>query len=245
MAGDLVLLHGWGMSRRVWDPVIPGLEAHFRVHNLALPGYAGADSDAGRYAAMDGGAILDRWSDECLARAPRGARWIGWSLGALVALNAMLRDPDRIGAAVLVAATPKFLRGDGWEAGVARDVMRGFLEGMRAEDDRTLKRFALLQAGDRRTASALSGCLAGGDVDPRTLEAGLRVLEEVDLRARLDGIRAPLRVVHGVRDRVVPREAGAYVAGHVARGELVELEAGHAPFVERPDAFIEAIDAWH
>lgn len=242
---DLVLLHGWAMSRRVWEPVLPGLASACRVHNLALPGYDGTGPVAKGLQAMPAREILDQWSDACLARVPDGALWVAWSLGALVAMNAMLRAPGRVGAAVLVSATPRFIRSADWKAGAAPDVMREFLEGMRMNDDTTLKRFVLLQARDRRTARVLSGCVAGGDTDKPVLEAGLQVLEESDLRPRLGEIDAPVRVVHGTRDRVVPPEAGAYLAEHVAGGELVALDAGHAPFVEQPDAFTEAVLAWH
>jgi pimeloyl-ACP methyl ester carboxylesterase len=76
------------------------------------------------------------------------------------------------------------------------------------------------------------------------LEAGLRVLEGVDLRAGLGAIDVPVRVVHGTRDRVVPVDAGAFVAGGVPDGELLTLDAGHAPFVEHPREFTEAVLAW-
>lgn len=243
-ARDLVLLHGWAMTRRVWDAVIPGLEAAFRVHNLALPGYDDVDPAADRYPAMSGREILDQWSDNLSAGVPPGALWIGWSLGALVVMNALRRAPARVRGAVLVSATPRFIRAGDWDAGVEPDVMRGFYEGMRTNDDRTLRRFVLLQADDRSAIRTLSGCVAGGDVDKRALEAGLRVLEEVDLRAELPDINAPVRVVHGAGDRIVPPAAGAHLAERLPNAGLVTLDAGHAPFVECPRAFTEAVLAW-
>lgn len=237
-----MLLHGWAMSPRVWEPVLPALAAEFNVHNLGLPGYKGGPPGAECDDDPDGQALLDRWSDQCLAGAPAGARWVGWSLGALVALNAMLRSPGAIGDAVLVAATPRFLRGADWDAGIEPRVLREFLEGMRMNDDKTLKRFTLLHSDDRRVARTLAG--AAGAAGPDVLEAGLRVLEEVDLRPRLAEIGTPARVVHGGRDRIIPPAAGAYVADALAHGELFSLDAGHAPFLEQPRAFIEAVRAW-
>jgi pimeloyl-ACP methyl ester carboxylesterase len=35
----LVLLHGIGMSRQVWDPVVPALARHFDVIAVDLPGF--------------------------------------------------------------------------------------------------------------------------------------------------------------------------------------------------------------
>lgn len=246
---DLVLLHGWAMSPRVWEPVIPGLSTLCRVHNRPLPGYERAESPVvPRYDAMAGGEILDRWSDECLAAAPAGAVWVGWSLGALVAMNAARRAPGAIEALALVSATPKFRRQGDWEAGMDVGLLRGFMDGIQTGDDRLMKRFVLLQAGesdDRRALGrSLSPCVAGHRIDAGVLAAGLKVLEEVDLRSALDGIQAPVRVIHGVEDRIVPIAAGAYVADHVPEGDLVRLETGHAPFMTRTGAFLEAVRTW-
>lgn len=249
MERDLVLLHGWAMSGRVWEAVTPALSAACRVHNLGLPGYGRIDDRRPtRDGTVDGQTVLDRWSDACLAAAPAGAIWLGWSLGALVVMNAALRSPGRLEAAVLVSATPKFTGEEDWRAGVAPGVMRGFLDALRTNDRRALKRFVMLQAGGsddiRLARRTLMHSLAGAEVDRTTLEAGLDVLEQVDLRARLGDIDLPVLVVHGAGDRVVPAAAGAWLASRVPSGELVSLDAGHAPFATRPREFSEAVLEW-
>lgn len=251
MGRDLVLLHGWAMSPRVFAPVLPMLGDGRRVHNLSLPGYGCDTSREGRTPADPGGPgqeILDRWSDECLAAAPAGSVWLGWSLGAMIAINAALRAPERIEALVLVSATPKFLRAPDWEAGAARPDMGDLLHAVRMGDRKALRRFVLLQAGRRDNALALGRVLTDCLVDPgataRTLEAGLEILEQVDLKARLRELRPPVLAIHGIDDRIVPVEAGAYIAGQVRRGDLVTLETGHAPFATRPREFGEAVRAW-
>ena len=249
MTRDLVLLHGWAMSPRVFTPVLPLLADGRRVHNLPLPGYQG-DRGSGVTAERDlsGQAILDRWSDQCLAAAPAGCAWLGWSLGALIAMNAALRTPGRIAALVLVSATPKFIRDQDWEAGVERSILGGLLCATRTGDLKALRRFAVLQAGRSDNAlavgRALMGCLADPGVDGRTLEAGLKVLDQVDLRERLRELRLPVLAIHGVDDRIVPLPAGAYIAGEVPRGDLVTLETGHVPFVTRTREFGSAVLAW-
>jgi len=247
MKRDLVLLHGWAMDPSVWAPVLDGLSARFRVHNLALPGYGHEpDSRAAGPPSMQGSDRLARWGENCRARAPEGAVWLGWSLGAMVALRAALEPDAAIAGLILVAATPRFVREPDWAHGIDDDVMHGFLRGLRSDDRGMLKRFALLQAGGsddvRQVARTLADCVAA--VGPEVLEAGLAVLEEADLRPDLGRVRVPVRVIHGSGDRVVPPGAGAYVAQRVADGELVELDTGHAPFVSWPEAFNKAVLAW-
>lgn len=240
---DLVLLHGWAMTTRVWEPVLDALSASYRVHNLPLPGYPGPTGGS-----EAGGEALDDWSDQCLAAAPAGAIWVAWSLGALVALNAALRSPGALARLILVAATPKFVASGDWEAGIDRRVLRDFMNGIESGDDKTLKRFVSLQAGGSDDARGLSRWLSSCIVDDRVqggaLRAGLRVLEDTDLRPRLVAVRTPVRVIHGGGDRIVPFAAGAYVAGQAPGGDLVRLETGHAPFVTRPEAFVEAVRSW-
>lgn len=247
MKRDLVLLHGWAMGPSVWAPVLDGLSRMFRVHNLALPGYGEASgASVGDAQSMNGGEILARWSEDYRARAPEGALWLGWSLGAMVALQAALRPDADIAGLILVAATPRFVREPGWTHGIDSDVMRGFVDGLRTDDRRTLQRFVLLQAGGsddaRQLARALTECVAAAE--PEVLEAGLAVLEQADLRPGLERVSVPVRVIHGSGDRVVPAGAGAYLAEQVADGELVSLDTGHAPFVSRPEAFTDAVSAW-
>lgn len=249
MERDLVLLHGWAMGRRVFEPVLPALSRRCRIHNLALPGYeAGDHGGIDRWNNGTGQNLLDRWSDDCLAAVPGGAVWLGWSLGATIAMNAALRSPGRVAALVLVSATPRLLRGPRWDAGVEQCILRDFSDAMRTCDRDALRRFALLQAGAsidaRRVARALADSFAGPDVDPAALEAGLEVLERVDLRSRLKDLSVPVLAIHGLDDRIVPLAAGAYLAGEVPSGELVSLEAGHAPFVSRPREFSQAVAQW-
>lgn len=246
MTTDLVLVHGWALSREVWASVIPGLSECFKVHNLDLPGYG---EHPGGATGCNGDAhdCLDQWTDEVQACAPAGAVWMGWSLGAMVVMNLMRRG-GAVKAAVLVAPTPRFTVADDWDAGMEPDFLRGFIDGVRGDVGKVLKRFLMLQAGGsehpRAVSRALAECLPAPIPDPAVLRMGLRILECIDFRENLKEMDEPILVIHGTGDRVVPQAAGAWLAGRVPRGELVTLDAGHAPFVTRPEAFNEAVLSW-
>ena len=79
-AVDLVLLHGWGMSSLVWDEILPELLENFRVTVIDLPGFGRSPIPGGEY-------DLDYLSKHVLNVAPKEAVWMGWSLGAMVAMN--------------------------------------------------------------------------------------------------------------------------------------------------------------
>lgn len=87
---NLVLLHGWGMNNGVWDALPATLTDRFDLHPIELPGHGHAPYEPSWRDLPD-------WANAVLAQAPDQAIWLGWSLGALVALQAAIhsRMPSR------------------------------------------------------------------------------------------------------------------------------------------------------
>jgi pimeloyl-[acyl-carrier protein] methyl ester esterase len=229
----LVMLHGWGMSRHVFHDLVEALPARYDVSCMDLPGY-------------DQRAPSDPYTLEQLARdvawdAPPRCVVVGWSLGAQIALAWAHDQPDQIAALVLIAATPCFMQSDDWRAGIRRSVLEEFAAGLRRDYRATLSRFVSLQASGepdpKRTMhrlrdSAAQKLLPG----PETLEHGLTVLMESDLRPLLPDVSARTLLVHGERDQLVPLAAAEYLGRPLsAARRAVGPEAALAPFVSRPD----------
>ena len=78
---DLVLVHGWGLHGGLFGALVPALATTHRVHVVDLPGH-------GRSAPTEPG--LRAWARAVERAVPARAAWLGWSLGALVALRAAL-----------------------------------------------------------------------------------------------------------------------------------------------------------
>jgi pimeloyl-[acyl-carrier protein] methyl ester esterase len=104
---DLMMVHGWGLHGGIWKPLLPLLEAHFRVTSVDLPGH-------GR-SGWQGEETLDAMAGALLSVAPAGAAWLGWSLGGLVAVRAALLAPTRVNALIEIASSPCFVRRPGWQ----------------------------------------------------------------------------------------------------------------------------------
>ena len=135
----LVLLHGWGMNAGVWLPLLPRLEAHWRVTMIELPGHGESH--------LIEGDIHD-WAGAVLDTAPSNAIWLGWSLGAMVALALARRaGVSPFGAAGSPAAQRDVRTGDIITA-VNRSRIRTVQElATIAENNRIL--FLLVQRGER------------------------------------------------------------------------------------------------
>jgi pimeloyl-[acyl-carrier protein] methyl ester esterase len=228
---DVVLLHGWGTHAGVWDELASSLAQEFRVHAVDLPGH-------GRRPSCTPGR-LEALADTLAQEMPRPCHVVGWSLGALVALAWARAAPSQIQRLVLLSATPCFVRRAGWVHGWEPEVLRAFGEQLEHDYGGTIKRFIALQVlGDDdapRVARQLQRhVLARDDVSVETLQGGLRILLDADLRDELAGIRQPTLVVHGDRDQLIPVAAGHYLGRSIpgARFEVV-TGAAHAPFLSK------------
>ncbi|MEU0137652.1 alpha/beta fold hydrolase [Streptomyces sp. NPDC006296] len=85
----LVLLHGVGLDRTMWEPVAARLADRFTVLTPDLPGHGA------RPPVADGVALGDL-ADGVADGIPAGSHLVGFSLGALVAQHLALHRPDLV-----------------------------------------------------------------------------------------------------------------------------------------------------
>jgi pimeloyl-[acyl-carrier protein] methyl ester esterase len=230
---DLVLIHGWALHGGVFQTLVQHLAGDFTVHRVDLPGHG-----------------YSRDPEQALALAPvvseiasrvGPAIWLGWSLGGLFALRAAASLPTVRGL-VMVAATPRFVRGPDWPHAVEASVFNQFGQDLARDHAGTLERFIALDTlGSEHARSELKTLRASlherGAPEPAALQAGLDLLEGSDLRRSLPGLRAPSLWLAGSRDRLVnPR--GMEAAAALAPGSHYHClaGAGHAPFLGQVEA---------
>jgi len=235
----VVLLHGFGGTRRAWDGVIVRLPAErYRALALDLPGH-GDDAGVPRPITFAG------CVEHVLARAPQDRPFVlcGYSLGGRVALHVALVSPERLSGLVLVAcgagiedAGERSARRAGDEQ-LATQLETGpyedFIERWRsqplfAEDPPEVRELA--KADQRRN-------------DPRALAAVLRALgagRMAPLWPKLASIEVPSTVVVGERDAKYVA-IGERMARLMPRSSLMRVPGGHALPLENPDAVVRAI----
>lgn len=240
---ELIFLHGWGLHGGVWQDVVPAFADRFRVLVPDLPGY-------GRSRILPPAYTLNDLVTELVSRLHAPAVWVGWSLGALVALTAALERPEAVKKLVLVAATPRFVQGPDWRCAVSTALLQDFAQEFAADYARTLQRFISLQLGVGTHGQALLRrlrplLLAHGAPPLQVLQAGLTLLRDTDLRSRLVEVAAPALVVQGGRDRLVPPAAAEYLARHLPQAQLhIVADAGHAPFLSHTSEFLQQVSAF-
>lgn len=231
---DLALVHGWGLGRHAWEPVLEALAQRCRVHLIDLPGYGTTPASSAGFA-QTAQALVDEL--------PAGVTLCGWSLGGMLALQAALLAPQKIARLILVGSTPSFMQREGWLTAQPPELLDTFAAAVASDAKTTLQRFiALLNQGDaqaRPITRALAGrTLAGTLPDSATLTTGLGWLRDVDLRAQIATIATPTLLIHGERDPLMPLAAAQWLKDALPHARLETFAASaHAPFLADPARF--------
>jgi 2-succinyl-6-hydroxy-2,4-cyclohexadiene-1-carboxylate synthase len=236
-AETVVLLHGFGGTRRAWDGVaalLPG--ERYRPLALDLPGH-GEAADAPRPITFAG------CVEHVLARAPQRFALCGYSQGGRVALHIALAAPQRVARLVLVATT----------AGIEDDAERA----QRRRSDHALAeelerrpyeefierwRRQPLFAGEPPAV----GALARADQRrnrPDALAAAVRGIgsgEMQPLWSRLPELALPVTILVGERDAKF-QALGRRMAGLLPDARLLVVPGGHGLPLENPAAVARAL----
>lgn len=230
---SLLLLHGWAMTPAVWQPLRAALDAEaFDTQAPALPGHDGHEH------AARPDATLDAWAE---IFAPQ-TTVVGWSLGALIALELARLYPERVARLILIGATPRFAAAPDWPHGLDAGTVAAFGEDYTHQTAACLRRFLTLQSLGEKTArrSLLSrletACVPHPEGRPLpALADGLKILSGSDLRPRLATIGQPVHLIHGDGDTLMPLAAARWLAAALPNARLSVLEGcGHALPLSHP-----------
>jgi 3-oxoadipate enol-lactonase len=231
----LLLLHGIGSSATSWERQFARLASEYALIAPDLRGYGDSPDPSGTPS-------LDAVADDLAALLNTPAHVIGVSFGALAALALARRHPQLVRSLVLSDTTLG-------RAALAPDELRRWIE-----DRYALAAELQLRAADR--AREIAGPGAPDDVLAeiasnmrRARPTGYRYVTDViaatDALPWLSTIDVPALVVCGEHDTVVGTALSRTIAERIPHARLETiLGAGHAPNVERPDAFAAAVRAF-
>jgi pimeloyl-ACP methyl ester carboxylesterase len=219
-AGEpVVLVHGLSGSGAWWAPVLAALATRFRVHVVDLPGF-GLMRRQGGLAPPRAAAWLQAWSAAAGLERPHV---VGHSLGGYVALLLAAGAPGAVGRLALLA--PAVLPPGGRLRGYAGPLLR-----------------SLRQAPPAFLPVLLRDSLQAG---PATVWRAARDLLTGAADEALADVVAPVLLVWGSQDAMVPLATGQRLRAALPRSRLLVLEgAGHVPMYERPHELSAALLAY-
>ena len=237
--GNLVMIHGWGMNSSVWSDFATELAEECRVTLIDLPGHG--------HSPFEGQRALTAWASACLAVAPDSAVWLGWSLGAMVALQAAQQAPGRVNGVIALSGMPRFVQGEDWPHAMAPRTLDLFIQALGDDHRKTLERFLALQMlGSDLAQESLrrlkQRLRERPDPHPEALERGLDLLKYTDLRHVLGELDCLIAWLYGDRDTLAPAAAAGLLAQWLPEVVTeVRQGAAHTPFLSHPTETRETV----
>ncbi|CAL9315279.1 alpha/beta hydrolase [Streptomyces sp. NPDC095602] len=243
----VVLAHGFGCDQNMWRLTVPALADDYRVVLFDYVGSGGADPSAfteERYSSLDG--YAQDVVDVCEALDLRDAVFVGHSVSAMTGVLAARQAPERLGALIMVAPSPRYIDDEGYRGGFSSEDIDELLESLDLNYLGWSAAMAPLIMGnpDRpELGEELKNSFCATDPDMARVFA--RTTFRSDSRDDLKTVTVPTLVLECSDDVIAPREVGAFVHRAIPGSTLVTLDAtGHCPHLSAPAATNEAITAF-
>ncbi|HLL35349.1 MAG TPA: alpha/beta hydrolase [Streptomyces sp.] len=240
----VVLAHGFGCDQNMWRLTVPALVRDYRVVLFDYVGSGRSDSSVfseDRYSSLSG--YARDAVEVCEALDLRDAVFVGHSVSAMVGVMAADMAPERIGALVMVAPSPRYIDSDGYRGGFSAEDIDELLESLEANYLGWSAAMAPLIMGNPERpelGEELKNSFCATDPDMARVFARTTFLS--DSRDDLKGVCVPTLVLECTQDVIAPREVGAFVHQSIAGSTLVTLDAtGHCPHLSAPEATNRAI----
>ena len=238
----ILMLHGWALNHHVWSSFSEHYAVKYQTLAMDLPGHGRShELNLENY-------DIDTVTDTIAAALDEPVIVLGWSLGAMLALNLTIRHPGKVEKLITVAGTAQFLADDAWPHGSQLETFMQFADGLWTNYRSTIERFLAIQAlGSKHALSQIKRLkqIMFSEPDPTTqaLSGGLEILKQARLQEQLRAIECPTLFVAGSTDKLIHCEASKATAELIASAQYREIRgAGHAPFISHPMEFYTALE---
>ncbi|MFF9088554.1 alpha/beta fold hydrolase [Streptomyces sp. NPDC014991] len=243
----VVLAHGFGCDQNMWRLTVPALIQDYRVILFDYVGSGRSDPAAffeDRYASLDG--YARDVVEICEALDLRDAVFVGHSVSAMIGVLAAAAAPERIGALVMVAPSPRYIDDEGYLGGFSApdiDELLGSLDLNYLGWSAAMAPMIMGNADRPELGEELKNSFCA--TDPEMARVFARTTFLSDSRDDLKSVQVPTLVLECMQDVIAPREVGAFVHQAIPGSTLVTLDAtGHCPHLSAPEATNEAITSF-
>ncbi|CDG51480.1 MULTISPECIES: alpha/beta fold hydrolase [Halomonadaceae] len=228
----LILLSGWGIGQRIWQPLEAHWPACLAAQAVDWPGY-------GDTPPLEANAALQELADTMAEPLASDAVWVGWSLGGLLATALLAYLPPPRGLILLGAGETFCVKGKASaQGGVTSAELSAFQRAFQRDPTATWQHFLRWQTqgepGPRQVHRQLRDLL--GDTPPAdspTLATGLHWLATIDNRPRLAAPPCPVVRLIGDHD--------PFISPAQRRVSKPLSDVGHCPMLSQPQALAATI----
>lgn len=236
----LLFIHGYPLSRRIWDSQLDGLSDIATIIALDLRGHGESFPFEGNYS-------IDLLADDCIEvlkdlHIPSPIVVCGLSMGGYVTLALYRRNPQLFKAMILTSTRP----GPDTEAGKAsRDasiknvkehgahyIAVNMIQKILSPVTSKSKPELVTKVKSMMASTSVQGIIGA-------LQA---MKNRSDSTPLLPMISCPTLIIHGQDDQLIPIEEAELMYEKIPNSKLVKLSAaGHLPCLEQPGEFNMAI----
>jgi pimeloyl-ACP methyl ester carboxylesterase len=237
---DVLLLHGWASSSRMWQRLMNDLAGRYRCIALDLPGFGESDKPEGSWYSI-------AHYVEIVAQFTRALELtnpvvFGHSMGGMITLAAA--GEGAMPMSRMVAINPVVTGKTYWDLRLLSDsplsthamsfghwfwpIVSGDWVGPWLGAERSDQYRRMREEWQQSTPEALTGAL--------------RAVGRTDLTSALSRITTPALVLLGSRDLTAPNAEGKLAARRIPGAQLAVLPTGHLPTDDVPDATLAIID---
>ncbi|MGH1461488.1 MAG: alpha/beta fold hydrolase [Neptuniibacter sp.] len=230
---ELVMLHGWGMSSKVWGGFADALSEYFSLTLIDLPGLGHSAEFPDPYTTES---VVNILKDNV----PDQAVWLGWSMGGQIAIAFADSFPERVSKLITIASNPCFVKRENWPTAMDEATHAQFEQSLANNVKKTLSRFCMLQTQgadqSKETLKMLKGILA--ETTHSAANESLSPLRE-DIRPLLSTLTLPILQLFGEKDLLVPVAASSACERLTGQKAITYSGAGHLPFYSHQDKLLD------
>ena len=236
----LVMIMGYGSTMNLWEPgLIRMLSAHFKVIVFDNRGMGNTETGQRPFS-------IEQFADDTVglmdALGIQQAHVLGWSMGALIAEEIVLRHPGKVNKLVLYAAH--------CNAGLfppAPEVIQKLTDTSGTPEEQGMRFISVLfppdwlQSHGERLKEIFYRPM--GNISPETMAKQSMAIDTwKGCCDRLGEINTPTLVITGADDALVPPQNARYLADTVPNAQLALSEnSGHGLMFQSPDRFSEKV----
>ncbi|KAK8949138.1 putative esterase KAI2 [Platanthera zijinensis] len=246
----LVLSHGYGGSRAVWDAVVPQLSLNYQLLLFDWNFTAGAAFL--RPAPLDSSQPTDfsfeAFADELISLLDeikmKGVVFVGHSMSGMIGCIASVKRPELFAHLLLVSASPRYMNLEDYEGGFDVPMIESLLNSIRSDFHSWSESFA---AAAMATDDPIPLQKFRASLQAMNRESALALGEMIfysDLRHVLRKVEAPCTIIQGANDIAVPVAVAHYMKSEIKGKATVEIieNHGHFPQLTSPARFVRIVE---
>jgi pimeloyl-ACP methyl ester carboxylesterase len=236
----LLLIHGFPLSKAIWEPQFDGLAGAARLLAPDLRGHGNSEATPGPYS-------MDMLADDCLVLldslgVKQPAVVCGLSMGGYAALAFARKYPSRLAGLILAATRAG---ADSAEGKTNREKMatRVREEGIQSVVLSMLPKMLAPKTYETNPALVERVKDIMEETSPQGMIAALLGMRDrPDATHSLERIEVPVLILHGADDQLIPVAEAESMHSAIKGSRLKVLpEAGHLLNMEQPELFNQAV----